>query len=140
MIEKAIFPAFRTDGTKISLQLLLARIPDNDLKWSVLVFHGIGNAPSGQSMLEFERLAESTPEGFVMTWRELLDFAFHLDDTIECLVVAAKSVGDLMTIDRDSESLGLGELWLELNDSTEWLVQGQDSRLVSNISKVFEEV
>lgn len=138
MIARANFSAFRSDGTKVSLQYLLSEVPHNDLNWSVLAFRGVGTAPDGLTMEQFERLAESTPGGYLMSWQNLKEFSGHLDDTIDCLIVAAKSKADLLAIDRSSENLGTCDVWLELDDSTDWYVQTRKSNWFANIEKLFK--
>ncbi|MNL84752.1 hypothetical protein D3C87_2128280 [compost metagenome] len=47
-------PMHRGSGKILQLSDLLAAIPDNDWTWSLLDFYGIGIAPDGMPMADFE--------------------------------------------------------------------------------------
>ncbi|MGA8135229.1 MULTISPECIES: hypothetical protein [Pseudomonas] len=88
--------SFRADGTVLLLSDLLAVIPDNDWVWSVLEFQGVGCAPDGLSMDEYEAFLLSQERGDIMTWGQLLEFSQSMEQTFNCLVVAVNTVAEII--------------------------------------------
>ena len=58
---------FSDNGMKIKLSDLLAKIPKNEWTWCIYEFEGVGVAPFGLSMPEFEDLVLSKDTGFEFT-------------------------------------------------------------------------
>jgi hypothetical protein len=82
------FSAFRPNGSKIRLLDVLNEFPEGDLVWSVMGFRGVGEAPDGLRMDEFEQRTLSQPGGVVMSWADLMHFSERLEDTMDCTLVA----------------------------------------------------
>lgn len=92
------FPVWRA-GVPVTLSNVLDAIPENSWFWRVLEFAGVGTAPSGMSMGEFETLATSGRDGYRTSWRELREFASGIRDTHWLLLVAGSGDDDLDPVD-----------------------------------------
>jgi hypothetical protein len=131
------FPAFRTDGTAVQLDELLAVIPENEWIWSIIEFYGIGEAPDDLSMDEFDELVRAKDSGFIMPWLKLKKFASSLDQTIDCLIVGAKSEKDILSAKLTRDDFTSCEIVLRAFDSTEWSVWARDVALMRKLAAVY---
>lgn len=131
------FPASREDGSLVQLTDFLSAIPENNWVWAVLDFYGIGNAPNDLSMEDFEKLVRSKPNGVIMTWYELNNFASSLDQTYDCLIVAAKSPQNISKDRSAKENFSNCEVVIEAFDSTEWSVWTRDSEWMKRLATVY---
>ncbi|MGL5386817.1 MAG: hypothetical protein ACRDCA_13355 [Serratia sp. (in: enterobacteria)] len=75
-------------GVKIKLSDLLEKIPDNEWIWCVYEFNGVGIAPLGLSMPEFEELVLSKDTGLELTWKDIKSLAESLTDIMLCTLGA----------------------------------------------------
>lgn len=131
------FPAFRPDGIAVRLAELLAVIPENELVWSVLDFYGIGEAPDNFSMDEFEQVVRKKPGGFMMSWPELKKFADRLDQSIDCVIVGARSEQDVLKTNFAENDFVSCEIVLSVFDSTEWSVWAREEKLMKRLASVY---
>lgn len=91
------------------LEHVLAVLQGVDLVWTLEEFEGIGVAPRGLAMPEFQQMAE---DGFRFeSWNELTSFAAGLEQTIWCRLVGTR-VGAVEP-----------EVVVIAFDSTEWEVR-----------------
>ncbi|MFS8104016.1 hypothetical protein LFM09_43570 [Lentzea alba] len=78
-------------GGMRQLEHVLAVLPGAGLVWTLEEFQGIGPAPRGLSVPEFEQMAD---DGFRFeSWDELTSFAAGLDQTIWCRLVGTQPGG-----------------------------------------------
>ena len=131
------FPAFRPNGMAVELAELLAVIPKNELVWSIIDFYGIGEAPDNLSMEEFEQSIRTKPGGFVMSWLELKKFADRLEQTIDCVIIGAKSELDILNANYVGDDFTSCEVVLRALDSTEWHVWARKETLVKKLASVY---
>jgi len=136
-IDFVTFPSFRQDRSCVQLADFLSKLPDDDWVWSVLEFYGVGTAPNGLPMADFEALTRSEPKGFIMNWSELKNFAGSLDQTYDCLIVAARSVQDISNDKSSKENFSNCEVVIEAFDSTEWSVWARDKKLMQELISAF---
>lgn len=130
------FPMNRSDGSKISLEELLAVVPGSQWTWYVLDFYGTGCAPGGRTMTSFEEEIRSSESGVVMTWAELNDFASALDQTIDCQIVATTHRCQVSRERVDRKDFRGYEMVLDGFDSTEWAVWTRDAGVSDRIVRV----
>lgn len=136
MMKTLTFPAFRKNGMAVQLAEVLAVIPENDLVWSVLDFSGIGQAPDNLSMDDFEELIRSMPGGLMMSWNELKKISDNFSQTIECIIVGAKTDLDILNAHKAGDDFSSCEVVLNVFDSTEWSVWARDSTLMEKLATV----
>lgn len=136
MTNTLTFPAFRNNGVPVQLAEVLAVIPENNLVWSILEFDGIGEAPNNLTMDEFEQLVRKRPGGLVMSWSQLRDFSERISQTIDCVVVGARSDRDILSARRAGDYLSSCEVVLEMFDSTEWTVWALDTGLMQRFASI----
>ena len=84
-------PMHLKDGSAVTLSTVLKTIPQNNLRWHILEFTGIGSAPGGMTMLDFRLVVRACQGGYRMSWNELLNFASGLDQVWDCLIVGLQS-------------------------------------------------
>lgn len=131
-MKPLVFPAFRSDGKAVRLVELLAVIPQNDLVWSILEFDGLGDAPCGLSMEDFEGLVREKAGGFMVSWNELKLLSCGFLQEINCMVVGAKAETDILSTTEDDFSFC--EVVLNLFDSTEWSVWARDTDVMKRFA------
>lgn len=112
-------------GFHIRLAELVEVVPDNDWQWSVLECIGIGTMPWEMRSGRVNELVLASQVGFLMSWRELKEFADGLESVEELLVVAAASrdllIPEQLSVDDFSGCL----MMLEAFDNTTWTVAGR---------------
>lgn len=135
-MKNLIFPSSRSNGSLIQLTDFLQTIPENNFIWAILDFYGIGNAPNGLLMEDFETLVRSKSQGFIMNWAELQEFAGSLEQTYDCLIVAAKSLDFISSEKSEKENFKNCEIVIEAFDSTEWLIWARNAELMEKFSTV----
>lgn len=123
MSELVEFRMHDAEGKIVGLENLLAQIPDNNWVWSVLEFDGIGQGVAGLGYAEFRQKVGSSPQGYIMSWAQVRDFAASVRQCFDLLLVAAKDRRLL-----DPERLDAGDfagcpLVLTASDSTWWTVE-----------------
>lgn len=136
MIKALTFPAFR-DGMAVQLAEVLAAIPENDLVWSILEFNGMGAIPDSLSMDEFEELVRRKPGGLIMSWSELKKLASGIYQTIDCIIVGAKTERDILNAHKAGDDFSSCEVLLNAFDSTEWSVWARDSEVMEMLATVY---
>ncbi|MEV4637460.1 hypothetical protein AB0J80_08925 [Actinoplanes sp. NPDC049548] len=102
---------------------VLATFPDNSFGWVLLEFYGIGQAPDGVPMPEFEDRVLSAPHGLSMTWAELKAFGNDIEQTFDCEIVAFRT-NDIAESPRDPKAV-IARICAF--DSTQWQVAVDES-------------
>ncbi|MGV9887274.1 hypothetical protein [Streptomyces sp. NPDC003395] len=123
MSEIVEFRMHDTRGGTVGLDDLLALVPENNWVWSVLDFDGMGQGPDGLGYEEFRQKTASSPQGYVMSWAQIREFAAGVRQCFDLLLVAARERRGL-----DPERLAAGDfggclLVLTASDSTWWTVE-----------------
>lgn len=131
---------FRLQGPDYYVRLadLLPLIPDNDWVWSILECDGTGIMPNGMSVDAFEELVHASPTGLVLRWPELKAFATGLEWNHFLLVVAVRSVEQLVAAELGVDDFSTCLVVLEAFDSTSWMVAVQPG--VTNEHDIVEAV
>jgi hypothetical protein len=131
------FPAFRENGMAVQLAEVLAVILENDLMWSMLEFNGMGEAPNNLSMDDFEELVRSKPGGLMMSWNELKKLSDGFSQTIDCMIVGAKTDRDILNAHKAGDDFSSCEVVLNVFDSTEWSVWARDAELMKRLATIY---
>lgn len=131
------FSMHQENSRIIQLTDLLAAIPNNDWSWSILDFYGVGKLLIGMSMEKFEETARSMPGGYLFSWSELKAFAGQIEQTWDCLIVAAESKQNLIAADLEKDNFSRCLLVLQAMDTTTWSVGAREEQLFKNINKNF---
>ncbi|MFD5947304.1 hypothetical protein ACFWAZ_34010 [Streptomyces collinus] len=123
MSEQVEFRMQNGQEGMVGLDSLLSLVPDNDWVWSVLDFDGIGTGPSGLGYAEFRDRVHSLPQGYVMSWPQVREFAAGVQQCFDLLLVAASNRRSLeperLAVDDYSECL----IVFTASDSTWWSVE-----------------
>jgi len=127
---------FRTDGSVLRLYDLLEVIPENDWVWSVFEFQGVGWAPFGLSMDEYEVFLSAQDKGNIMAWRRLLEFAQSMEQTFNCLIVAVDSVAEIIKPPGLEIALENYVLVVEAFDSAHWKIWTDRAETVRVLSQL----
>ncbi len=113
---------FREDGSRVQLHDVLHDIDGEGLVWSILFYYGIGAAPNGMAMPDFESLVKGKPTGLIMSWSDLVTFSKNLEQTIDCLIVAVRSSDDLISEELSCDDFSRCVSVVEARDSTDWAI------------------
>jgi hypothetical protein len=117
-MESVRVPMHLPGGSLLSMSDILSTFPENESVWVIFEFFGIGCAPKGMSMPDFEDQVRSAPEGLQMTWSELREFGADVAQAFDC-EIAAFRVTDYPAKRR---GIGLSIAKICALDSTEWQV------------------
>jgi hypothetical protein len=131
MMRKLNIPMWR-DGQLISLSAVLRAVDENDWTWQLRDFSGVGAAPGGEAMQEFEAAVRKSPAN--MSWGELRRFAEAIEQVCDCLIVGVdRAAGSAPTSTADDDAVGT-RLVLEADDSTMWELSSTDAFLLERIA------
>lgn len=105
----------------VTLRQVLDKLPANDLRWHVLDFEGIGTAPGGMTMDEFEHAVHASPQGYALAWDKLLTLAGGIEQTWNCLIVGRRTDAPILAEHMQTEFAGCRYV-VQAFDSTEWSI------------------
>jgi len=111
-------------------------VPNNDWIWSVLEFEGIGCAPDNLSMAEFEAILDSQEKGKIMSWREVCEFGDAIEQTYNFLLVAVRSISDIIKPKEPYVNAEDYIFAIEAFDSTSWTVWSENADVVGFVRKI----
>lgn len=117
---------------------VLGRVPPNNWVWSVLEFDGIGNAPDGLHMADFQESLSLLEKGWIVGWDQLVDFAKGIQQASWCFIVAVDSVEKLkkpIEVDEAPEDCIIA---LEAFDSSEWTIWSDDDELLYRFDSLLD--
>ena len=128
-MKKLTFPSDGS-GAIFNLGELLGLIPPNEWVWTVFEFQGVGTAPAGLDMPNFERCLWELDKGWAFSWSELLSFAEGIEQAFWCFIVAAESLENVrrpVEVDEAPEGCIIG---LEAFDGSEWIIWSDEQALL----------
>ena len=107
----------------VTLGDIVRRLPENDWIWYVLDYQGIGVAPNGMSMPDFEELART--EGYSFDWSSFRRFADQAEQSWWSLIVAldqgdTRSAKEIVASDCNG-----AHLVIEAFDSSTWTIRSR---------------
>ncbi|MEV4387604.1 hypothetical protein AB0J68_18120 [Micromonospora sp. NPDC049580] len=111
-------PMHLPGGSLLSISDVLAAFPENRYVWVIFEFFGVGRAPMGMGMPEFEDRVRSAPKGLQMTWADLEAFGVGVTQAFECEIVAFRAA-DYYGVQCNVD---LAVAKICALDSTEWCV------------------
>ncbi|MFB7739719.1 hypothetical protein ACFC08_36305 [Streptomyces sp. NPDC056112] len=112
-----------TEGGIVGLDSLLSLVPDNNWVWSVLDFDGIGQGAAGLGYAEFRQKVGSLPQGYVMSWAQVREFAAGIRQCFDLLLVAVRDHSLLDPERFAADDFAGCSLVLTASDSTWWTVE-----------------
>jgi len=121
MLQFTTFPMHVKSGL-ITLRRVLEKLPANDLLWHVLDFEGVGTAPDGMTMEAFEHAVHASPEGYNLTWNNLLTLASGIEQTWNCLIVGSQFGAMIVAEHIEAENFANCRYVIQAFDSTEWSI------------------
>ena len=109
----------------ITLGDIVRSLPENAWIWYVLDYQGIGVAPNGMTMPDFEELARS--EGFPFDWSSFRRFAEQAEQSWWCLIAAVdrddrRSAKNIVASDCDG-----ARMVIEAFDSSTWTIRSRNA-------------
>jgi hypothetical protein len=120
MMQSLVIPMQTPAGEWVEFKEILARVLDNNWKWICLEFDGVGLAPKGMSMGDFESEAVGSPRGYRFSWRDLKDFAAQVEQVHNCLFVAMPSIQKIYELDRSLDEFPMGPISIRGFDNSDW--------------------
>jgi hypothetical protein len=124
------------DGNYLSLADILSRVPADFQFWVLLEFHGIGVAPDGTPMVDFETRVRAL--GHRMGRREFEQFAAAVEQVWDCVVVGTPTDLPISKMALDRMELPERAIVIEAIDSTLWQVSSPTSSIVSSLKADFD--
>lgn len=122
------------EGFIFNLKEVLSVVPDNKWIWAVLEFYGVGIAPAGLAMPDFEERLRSLEKGWVFSWEELRLFANDIEQVFDCFIVAVDSVDKIRKPIEVDEAPQNCFIAFEAFDSHEWIIWSDAPELLSRFS------
>lgn len=122
------------EGFIFNLKEMLSFVPDNKWIWAVLEFYGVGIAPAGLAMPDFEERLRDLEKGWLFSWEELRLFANDIEQVFDCFIVAVDSVDKIrkpIEVDEPPQNCFIA---LEAFDSHEWIIWSDAPELLSRFS------
>ncbi len=122
------------EGFIFNLKEMLSFVPDNKWIWAVLEFYGVGIAPAGLAMPDFEERLRDLEKGWLFSWEELCLFANDIEQVFDCFIVAVDSVDKIrkpIEVDEPPQNCFIA---LEAFDSHEWIIWSDAPELLSRFS------
>ncbi|MEE4674492.1 hypothetical protein V2K57_09595 [Pseudomonas alliivorans] len=121
-------------GCIANLKDVTALVPENKWIWAVLEFYGVGIAPAGLAMPDFEERLRDLEKGWLFSWEELCLFANDIEQVFDCFIVAVDSVDKIrkpIEVDEPPQNCFIA---LEAFDSHEWIIWSDAPELLSRFS------
>jgi hypothetical protein len=138
MLQFTTFPLYREKAESVTMHEVLALLPDNDLLWRILFLKAIGKAPRGASMQDFEDAIGVGPEGYRLTWGDLLKLSLAMRETWDCLIVATDPGVAIKKDTIEDDGFPNCRYVVDAFDSGTWTV-GAESQEILNRFSVFKQ-
>jgi hypothetical protein len=122
-MESVRVPVHLPGGLLLTISDVLATFSDNRFDWVLLEFYGIGQAPDGIPMSEFEDRVLSAPDGLPLTWAQLKAFGNDIEQTFDCEIAAFRT-NDIAATPRDPKTV-IAKICAF--DSTQWYLAVDES-------------
>ena len=125
-------------GFIFNLKEVLSVVPDNKWIWAVLEFYGVGIAPAGLAMPDFEEHLRVLEKGWGFSWEELRLFANDIEQVFDCFIVAVDSVDKIRKPIEVDEAPQNCFIAFEAFDSHEWIIWSDAPELLIPFSALRE--
>ena len=111
------------------------------LIWSIQDLEAVGDPDKLKiDVLEIEKLAKESPQGFVLRWQELVELAQTLTDVWNAWIVACSYGAPIPKAIYKSEKVDQFEAVIEAFDSSFWRVFARDHSIIHRIASKFHDV
>lgn len=132
MISGISFP-MRHEGSVLTLTTILEAVGTNDWNWQLFEFSGVGIAPRGMAMPDFEEVVRE--HGYSMTCEELRKFANETEQVWDCLIIGLDKA-DVRTPQQILKNeFSDVRVIIEGVDSTNWEVGASDPFFLRQFSR-----
>jgi hypothetical protein len=128
------FPMFQS-AKRIGLDSIISAISASGLDWQLLEFNGVGSAPNGMAMPDFEAKVRSS--GHRMSETEFAQFVAGNEQIWDCLIVAVDSSDSRTAAEIEEQKFSGVKAVVEGIDSTSWEIRTEDIQLVQKLSLAF---
>lgn len=133
----------REEGDLVSLKDLLAFFEHEgpNLIWSIQDLEAVGDPDKLKiDILEIEEQAKESPQGFILTWQELVELAQAVTDIWNAWIVACREGDPIPKAIYSSEKIDQYEVVIEAFDSAFWRVYARDHTIIHRIAGEFHHV
>lgn len=112
-----------------------------DLTWSILELEATGDADKlGKNMLDIEQEVDCSPQGLIVSWRELVRLANAFHQVINAVIVGSKRTALLTRSTTMSDLYISSELIVEAIDSSIWSVYAKEDVVLQRLQAAFRDV
>jgi hypothetical protein len=135
-MKKRLLITGKSNETILSITLKdILKCVENPTKyyWKLLWIEGVGEIEG--SMLKFEEKINSSVEGVLFNYAELLKLSDSISQLIEIVVIGDKDLNKLIRYENDVEMYNNCEYVIELVDSSFWEFTSSDSHSLDNIKQ-----
>ncbi len=125
------------DVLDISLADFLKTIKiGNEYLWSILWLRGV-SFEGKKSAIEVEEEIDSSENGLIETWDELLEMSLNFSQIIEIIIIGDKNNSVLKKYSKNIEMYNNCEVVIELVDSSYWLFYSKNKELMELVKRNF---
>ncbi len=131
----------KSNIVSVTLSEILNEIDNGDqYVWSIIDLYAMGDLGKDISITEFEDVIQSSPNGYFMSWRELISFSNKLNLLINILVIGSKNKY-LLVYNRDYRVMyETCNIVIEMIDSAFWEVFSLDEHYIDRLALKFKDV
>jgi hypothetical protein len=109
--------------------------------WTILFFEGVGDVTIlGTDVLEIEHIARESPDGWPVTWPQLIQLSEHLEQCIDLMLVGCLEPMEKLGSKSDEYLYETCDIVFELVDSSYWIVHSHSNDLIECLKGRFENV
>lgn len=112
-----------------------------NLIWSIQDLEAVGDPEKLKvDVLEIEKLAKESPQGFLLRWQGLLQLAQALTDVWNAWIVACRDGEPIPKAIYSSAKIDQYEAVIEAGDSSFWRIYARDHSIIHRIASKFNDV
>lgn len=125
----------------VKLQDIFEEIPNgNQLYWSILFLDAVGNLGEGKSIVKLGDQVRESEVGYRLSWKELNELASKFDQVIDIQIIGCADKQHLVRYSDDQDKYENCNVYIEMVDTSFWLVFSKDESLIDRLSAKFKEV
>ena len=111
------------------------------LIWSILDLEARSDPDKFKAnLLEIEQQVSQSPQGLILSWEELVEFADALIEVLDTVIVGCKDKKLIPRLVPGDEIFSTCEIGIEAFDSSLWRVYARDDKLLQKVQAAFQNV
>ncbi|HET8670694.1 MAG TPA: hypothetical protein VFM05_08740 [Candidatus Saccharimonadales bacterium] len=112
-----------------------------DLIWSILDLDAMGDPNKlKRNLLEIEEYGRQSPQGYILSWDDLVDLAESLIDIMDAVIVGCRNRSMIPKLEPSSDIYSSCEIVIEAIDSAIWRIHSKHDEFVERLKTSFHDV